>query len=52
MKISEIVRLIMGYECSTLAIDIGTIILFLIYSIILAMPFYIILSILKYKRKK
>lgn len=52
MKISSVVYDILGEKCSILAIDICTIILFIIYSIILTMPFYIVLSILKYKRKK
>lgn len=52
MTISEVVQLILGPNCSILAIDICTIILFLIYSLMLAMPIYIVLSILKYKKKK
>lgn len=52
MKISQVALWILGNECSTLAIDICSIILFFTYCIILLLPFYAIFSILKYKRKK
>lgn len=52
MQIGDIVISIIGNNTGTLAIDICTIILFTIYSLILASPMYAIISILKYKRKK
>lgn len=52
MKISQVALWILGNECSTFAVDICSIILFFAYCLILLMPFYIVISILKYKRKK
>lgn len=52
MKISSVVKLIIGEECSILAVDICTIITYLAYTIILVLPFYAVYSILKYKKKK
>ena len=52
MQIADVVIRILGNNAGQLAIDICTIILFTIYSLMLASPLYIIFTILKYKRKK
>lgn len=51
MKISDVALWILGTNCTTLAIDICSIILFAFYCGILILPFYTIFTILKYKRK-